>query len=136
MNARSDIFISGLILFLCIFLMGMSGMGSGAGQPVTDSPFDATIMDASKSEVMLLSVTIDGKTSFNGFMGKGRVQIPFENISRIDFKDDIACISMRNTGDLCNLKIKGISKIYGKTTFGTYQIPLKDVVWIVFTKAR
>ncbi|MBN2297160.1 MAG: hypothetical protein JXM72_01125 [Deltaproteobacteria bacterium] len=136
MNIRSGIFISGSIVFLCIFLMGMSGMGSVAGQTVADSPFDATIMDTAKSEVMILSATIDGKTSFNASMGKGKVQIPFENISRIDFKDESACISMKNSGDLCNLRINGISKIYGKTAFGTYQIPLKDVLWIEFTKAR
>ena len=116
--------------------MGMSGMGSVTGPAVTESPFDAKIMDTTKNEVVVLSVTIDGKTTFNAFMGKGKVHIPFENISRIDLKDEIACISMKNSGELCNLRINGISKIYGKTSFGTYQISLKDVLWIEIMKAR
>ncbi len=136
MISRSGIFITGAILFLGILLMGMSGMGSTPGISVSDSPFDARIMDTSKSEAAILSVTIDGRTSFNAYMGKGKVQIPFENISRIDFKDDEVCITMKNAEDLCNLRINGISKMYGKTAFGTYQIPLKDVLWIEFTKAR
>ncbi len=136
MSARSGFFSVGVLLFLALFLMGMSGMGSVSGQSAAASPFDAKIMDTTKSELEILSITIDGKTSFNGYMGKGKVQIPFDNISRIDIKEDIACITMKDTGDICNLRINGISRIYGKTSFGSYQISLKDILWIEFTKAR
>ncbi|MBT8490881.1 MAG: hypothetical protein KJN62_07525 [Deltaproteobacteria bacterium] len=136
MNARSGIFTLGTVLILCVFLMGMSGTGTIASQGGVASPFDATITDTTKSEVKILSVTIDGKTSFNAYMGKGKVQIPFENILRIDITEESACITLINSDDMCNLRINGISRIYGKTSFGTYQISLKDVVSIEFTKAR
>jgi len=136
MNARSGILTLGVVLFLCVFLMGMSGMGSPAGQTGAASPFDAKLVDTTKSELEISSITIDGKTSFNAYMGKGKVQIPFENISRIDIKEDNACITLKKTGDMCTLRINGISRIYGKTSFGSYQISLKDVVSIEFTKAR
>jgi hypothetical protein len=136
MNTRLSIFLAGVVLILAVFLMGMSGMGSIAGQTGALSPFNAKIMDTTMSEMEILSVTIDGKTSFNAYMGKGKVQIPFENISRIDIKEDIACITMKNTGNMCNLRINGISRVFGKTSFGTYQISLKDILWIEFTKAR
>jgi hypothetical protein len=135
MNTRLSIFLAGVVLFLALFLMGMSGIGSIAGQTGALSPFNAKIMDTTKNEVEILSVTIDGKTSFNAYMGKGKVQIPFENISRIDIKENIVCITL-NTGDMCNLKINGMSRVFGKTSFGTYQISLKDILWIEFTKAR
>ena len=136
MNARSGFFAVGVVLFLCVFLMGMSGMGSISGQTGTASPFDAKIVDTTKSEVEVSSITIDGKTSFNAYMGKGKVQIPFENISRIEIKEESACITLKNTGDMCTLRLNGISRIYGKTSYGTYQISLKAVVLIEFTKAR
>ena len=136
MNARSRIFTLGVVLFLCVFLMGMSGMGSIGGQTGTASPFDAKVVDTTNNEVVISSITIDGKTSFNAYMGKGKVQIPFENISRIDIKEESACITLKPTGDMCTLRINGISRIYGKTTFGSYQISLKDVISIEFTKAR
>jgi len=136
MNARSGIFTVGMILFLCVFLMGMSGMGSIAGQTGAASPFDAKVVDTTKNQVEISSITIDGKTSFNAYMGKGKVQIPFENISRIDITEENASIILKNTGGTCTLRINGISRIYGKTSFGTYQISLKDVVSIEFTKAR
>ena len=136
MNAQSGVFTVGLVLILCVFLMGMSGTGPLASQSGVASPFDATITDTTQSEVKILSITIDGKTSFNAYMGKGKVQIPFENISRIDITEESACITLKNADDMCDLKINGISRIYGKTSFGTYQISLKDVLSIEFTKAR
>lgn len=136
MSARLNILTVGAILGICVFLMGMSGMGTFASQGGSASPFDAKITDTTKSEITISSVTIDGKTSFNAYMGKGKVQIPFENILRIDITEENACISLKDSDNMCNLRINGISRVYGKTPFGTYQIPLKDVVTIEFTKAR
>jgi hypothetical protein len=69
-------------------------------------------------------------------MGKGRIEIPFDTISRIEMKEGSACAAIKDTGTMCNLKTIGISKIYGKLPYGAYQIALKDVLWIEFTKAK
>ncbi|MDT8274349.1 MAG: hypothetical protein RRA35_14245 [Desulfomonilia bacterium] len=123
----------GMILVLSGLLMGMSGLGSPP-QAALDSPFSATIRDTSNNEVSLTAVSIDGKGSFHGFLGKGRVQIPLENISRIEIKDGEACVTLAVTDDLCTLRLGGTSKVYGKTPYGSYQIPIKDIVLIEFIR--
>ncbi|MBN1635171.1 MAG: hypothetical protein JW920_01580 [Deltaproteobacteria bacterium] len=127
-----------LIGLACIilFLMGMTGLGSSPDQSTIPSAFNAKLTDIADSEVEISSVTIDGKTTFNGYMGKGKVQIPFENISRIEISKDIACITLKETGDMCDLRINSISRLNGKTSFGSYQISLKDIKWIELTKAQ
>jgi hypothetical protein len=123
------------LLILGIFLMGMGSAGS-PGQMGGESTFNAKIKDASGNEVNITSVTFDGKTTFNVFMGKGRIEIPFENISRIEMKDGTACASIKASGTMCNLKINNTAKIYGKLPYGIYQIILKDVAWIELTRAK
>lgn len=126
-----------LALILGVFLAGMSGTGTGSpNQGLVSSPYDAKIKDSSGSEVTIGSVTFDGKTSFSAYLGKGKVQIPFENISRIEVKGDSICVKLSGAGTMCNLRINGVSKVYGKTAYGTYQVPLKDVVWIDLTKQK
>ncbi|MGC9324395.1 MAG: hypothetical protein ACP5G0_06555 [Desulfomonilia bacterium] len=124
----------GLIVSMALLLMGMSGLGSPP-QAAIASPFNATIKDTSGNEVSISSATIDGKSTFSGFLGKGKVQIPLENISRIEVTGGEVCVTLSSTGDMCTLRLAGSSKIYGKTSYGSYQIPLKDVVWIEFTRS-
>ncbi|MEN6447402.1 MAG: hypothetical protein ABFD70_06645 [Syntrophaceae bacterium] len=126
-----------LALVLGVFLTGMSGTGTvSPNQGLVSSPYDAKIRDSSGNEVTISSVTFDGKTSFNAYLGKGKVQIPFENIARIEVKGDSICVKLSGAGTMCNLRINGVSKVYGKTPYGTYQVPLKDVVWIELTKPK
>jgi hypothetical protein len=122
-------------MVLGAFLMGMGNAGS-PGQGPVESPFNAKIKDTSNNEVTITSATFDGKTTFNVYMGKGRVEIPFDTISRIELKEGSACASIKGTGTMCNLKTNSILKIYGKLPFGMYQIALKDVMWIELTKAK
>lgn len=124
-----------LLAGLTLFLMGMGGAGA-PGQAAVDSPFNARVKDTTNNEVSIASVTFDGKTTFNVLMGKGRVQIPFENISRIEMKGGSVCVTLKGSGAMCDLKTNGMSKVYGKVPFGVYQIAMKDVVWIELTKAK
>jgi hypothetical protein len=115
--------------------MGMSGALS-PGQGTEASPYNAKIKDSTNYEVSITSVTFDGKTSLNAYLGKGKVQIPFENISRIEVKDKSVCVILTGAGTMCNLALNGVSKIYGKTSYGTYQVALKDVILIELTRAK
>ncbi len=124
-----------LLAALVLPLMGMGGAGS-PGPAAADSQFNAKIRDTSNNEVDVSSVTFDGKTTFNVLMGKGRVQIPFENISRIEMKGGAVCVSLKGSGTMCDLKTNGMAKIYGRMPYGLYQIAMKDVVWIELTRAK
>ena len=123
-----------IIVVVCaLAIMGMSGLGPVSPQNGPASSFNARVMDTANNAVEISSVVIDGKVLFQASLGKGKVRIPFENISRITIKDKNACVTLKSSRELCDLKISEISKIYGNTSFGTYQISLKDVAWIEFT---
>jgi hypothetical protein len=124
-----------IIVVFGLFLMGMSGAIS-PNQSAVASPFDAKVKDTMNNEVTISSVTFDGKTLFSALLGKGKVQIPFENIERIDVKDDTICLKLAGAGTMCNLKVSGVSKIYGKTPYGAYQIAFKDVTRVELFKAK
>ncbi len=127
-----------LAVFSSSMLMGMSGVGTGSsgGQNSSLLTFDAKLLDTENTTVQLTSVTIDGRTSFQAYMGKGKITIPFDQISRLEMKGKNACLTLKNSQRLCNLKVKELSKVLGNTQFGLYQISLSDVVWIEFSKAR
>jgi hypothetical protein len=89
MKKHYVVFCTILILILSISLIGMSGLGGGPNQAQISSVFKAKVMDITNNEVELGNVTIEGKTSYSGFLGKGRIQIPFEKIASIDIPKEI-----------------------------------------------
>ncbi|MFY9397700.1 MAG: hypothetical protein WAR22_04975 [Desulfomonilia bacterium] len=125
-----------MVVACSLALMAMSGVGTPVPQDGTAPSFDATVSDTTGTRVEVTSVTIDGNTLFQAFLGKGKVKVPFENISRIAIKDRTACVTLRNAGEMCGLKIGETSKINGSTPYGTYQVSLKDVAWIEISPAR
>ncbi|HOJ15117.1 MAG TPA: hypothetical protein PLS81_01715 [Deltaproteobacteria bacterium] len=114
------------LLLTLVFAMGM-GQAPGVSRTPADSPFDANITDASRTKVHLASVTFDGDTTLGVTLGKGRVQIPLENISRIEVKDGDLCVTFKDAKTMCGLKAGGSTRVSGKTDYGTYKILLKDV---------
>lgn len=127
-----------LTVFFSSMLMGLSGVGVGGtgAQGSAQLSFDATLMDTENNTVKLNSVTIEGRTTFQASMGKGRITIPFDEISRIQIKGKNACVTLKNSRQVCNLTIKESSRITGTTSFGLYQISVSDIVWIEISKAR
>jgi len=124
------------LLLITPMLMGLTNMGSTPNRLATASVYDANIIDQSDTKVKLSWVTLDGDTLFKGYLGKGKVQIPFGNISYIEISKDQACIHLKEGKVICTLKINRLSRIYGKTPYGNYQIALKDIKKISFIKIR
>lgn len=128
-----------VVLLSSWMLLGMSGgMGQGpsGGQAAAGPAYDAKLVDAGNNTVQLSSVTIDGRAALQAFMGKGKVTIPFEQITRIEVKDKNACVTLKNSQRMCGLTIKETSRVYGNTSFGAYQIALADVVQVELNKAK
>lgn len=133
MNYTGCLLRAALMVILVLPLMGMGGAGS-PGQPDADSQFNATVRDTSGNEVKITSVSLDGRTTFNVLMGRGRVQIPFENISRIEMKQGSVCVNLKGAGTMCDLRTTGTGRIIGRMPYGLYQISMKDVAWIELTR--
>ena len=127
----SIIFVVAAALLFC----GMSGMGGGAQSPEA-SPYSAKLTDTAGKTFEISSVTIDGKTTFNGYLGKGRLTIPLENIAAITIDRDTAEISLKQDSQKVSLKINGISRLYGNTAYGNYQIALKDIGRLEISRAN
>ncbi len=125
-----------VMAFIIPVLMGMSGLGGNQAKTVEMGVYDAKILDTSNTTVKISWVNMDGKLMFKGFLGKGRIQIPFNNISYIDISKDEACIHLKDNKKLCGLKVNALSRIYGKTDYGNYQIALKDIKRIELIKTR
>ncbi len=115
-----------LMVGLCaICLMGMSGFGATSEpQP---SNYRAEITDTGERSLSVSSATIDGHTVLKGKLGKGRIQVPFETIERIDFDKNRATIQIRGNAQRLTVEVNGFSQLTGRTAFGTYQIALKDL---------
>ncbi len=118
-------------VFLALFAMGM-GQAPTAGRNSIESHIDARVMDTANNEVKLSSVTLDGRAALDVSLGKGRVQIPLENITRIENKNGEICVTIKGSTHTCGLKAGGSTRILGKTGIGNYQIPLKDIAWAEF----
>ena len=123
-----------LVLATAAFLVGMSGLTPTGQTQETPSIFSARIMDVADHEVLITEATLDGKTLFVGYLGKGRVQIPFENILRIEISQGSASIVLEGGERVSSLRITGMSRLAGKTPFASYQIALKDLRWAELTK--
>lgn len=136
MNGVKAVLVSLVLLGATLVLMGMSGLGGSASQPSVNSTFSAKVTDVANNAVEISAVTIDGKTAFGGYLGKGRVQVPFERIAHIELNKGNACITFIDGTQVCNLKANEISRLAGNTSFGTYQIALRDIKWLDFSKAK
>lgn len=136
MKRITPVCFSLIIVGAALLLMGMSGLGTSPGQPASTSDFTVKIIDIDKTEVELTGVTIDGKTTFGCYQGKGRLQIPFESIAHIDLQKDNACVTLVDGTRVCNLRTNAASRLYGNTSFGAYQIALKDLKTLVVLKRK
>jgi len=136
MKRITAVFFSLIIVGGALLLMGMSGLGTSPGQSASTTDFTVKIIDTDKTEVELTGATIDGKTSFGCFQGKGRLQIPFETIAHIDLQKDNACVTLVDGTQVCNLRTNAASRVYGNTSYGAYQIALKDLRTLVVLKRK
>lgn len=136
MKRITTVLVSLTVLLIGMLLMGMSGLGTNSSQQATTSNFTFKIIDIDSTEIEVTGVTIDGKTTFGCFQGKGRLQIPFASIAHIDLKKDSACVTMVDGTQVCNLKTNTVSRLYGHTSFGAYQIALKDLKTLVVLKRK
>jgi hypothetical protein len=69
------------ILATALMGMGSLGGGGGPGTPVRD--FHATFTDVDGTQVTADHVSSGGGTTLEGDLGRGRLRVPFDNISRI-----------------------------------------------------
>lgn len=124
---------------LATTLLGMGSLGGGRepGAPVRD--FRATFTDVDGVNVSADHVSCGGGTTLEGDLGRGRLRVPFENISRVDLARDgsdrdslRAHVSLRE-GSPVTLLLRSSTTFYGQVPSGAYQIRARDLRAIEFT---
>ncbi len=119
-------------------LLGMGGLGGGrdTGTPARD--FRATLVDLDGNRIEVSRVTVGGDTNLEGELGRGRLRVPFDNISRIHFqpagsdRDRVRAEVALHEGEPVTLALRSSTTFYGQTPSGAYQIRARDLRSVEF----
>lgn len=123
----------GAALPLVLGILGMGALGGGrdAGTPLPD--YRAQLVDADGGRVDVTHLSVGGDTTLDGELGRGRLRVPFDRITRIDLApatDDRdrmrATVALRD-GEPVALLVRSSTTFYGQLPSGAYQIRARDL---------
>lgn len=123
-------------------LMGLGG-GSGGEEkpiPIPQKNFTVTVSDSKGLKVQAERFTWEGKVHFQGQFGHATLTLPFQKVKSLKVLSggvdgNSALVRTQATlrsGETLELALDRASKCYGETSFGNYEIFLKDVGEIQF----
>lgn len=107
--------------------------------PIPARSFAAVVEDQSGVKVSVTDVTYNGEVFLYGLLGEAQVTIPFEKIREVRIEPTntvtkrIAFIVL-DDGSNVQVVVESDTPTYGRTTFGTYSIPVEKVRRIEFPK--
>jgi hypothetical protein len=124
-------------MFILVFLMiplflgmGSSGSGSPDKIPVPAKKFKVVVVDQMDVVTEAQDASIDGATFVEGKRGEGIFTVAFENISSVVFfrKEGILTGNLKlRDGASQTLILQGNKRLFGRTAYGTFQIPLSEL---------
>jgi hypothetical protein len=119
-------------------VLGMGGFGGGdrSGMPARD--FHATFTDADGNHTDADRVTAGGDASLEGDLGRGRLRVPFDNITSVAFQpaeaDRVRATVKLREGDPVTLLVRSSTTFYGQVPGGAYQIRVRDLKGVDFKR--
>ena len=125
------------VALLATALLGMGSLGgSGPGTPVRD--FHATFTDIDGKQVSADHVSCGGGTTLEGDLGRGRLRVPFENISSVRLapagsdRDTLRAEITLREGSPVTITLRSSTTFYGQIPSGAYQIRARDLRSVEF----
>jgi len=119
----------GLLGLACL---GMGGFGGGrdAAAPMRD--VRATFVDVDGTRIAADHVTVGGDVILEGELGRGRLRIPLDQVTRIaiapaDAKDRVRADCTLRAGEPVSLVLRSSTTFYGQVPSGAYQIRARDL---------
>lgn len=125
------------------WLMGMGG-GNGSSTekivPIPDKNYTVTVTDSRGAKAEARRFTWEGKVHFQGQFGNATVTLPFPKVQAVKFDPAavsgspnliLAKFTLKN-GETLDLNLERTSKCYGETSFGTYEIFVRDITQLQF----
>jgi hypothetical protein len=117
----------GLLGLACLGMGGLGGRDVAA--PVRD--VHATFVDVDGTRVTADHVTVGGDTVLEGDLGRGRLRIPLDQMTRIALapaeKDRVRADCTLRAGEPVSLLVRSSTTFYGQVPSGAYQIRARDL---------
>ncbi len=117
-------------LVLCLLGMGAMG-GRDAAAPLTD--VHAHLTDVDGAQIDVTHLTVGGDTTIEGDLGRGRLRVPLERVTRVDVapapldRDRLRAVVTLREGPPATLMLRASTTFYGQTPSGAFQIRARDV---------
>lgn len=123
------------LVLLAIAAMGMSGMTGEIDPREFPKPvvnYVAVVTDRSELTLEVEQFSIDGEVFLKGEMGVSQIAISFDRIKSIEFnptEDGKRVIARADLGadEIIEVYISRNLDIYGKASFGIYQVKAKNL---------
>lgn len=118
-------------LVACVLpLPGMGILDGGAGGTPPRN-FEGTFTDRDGTAVEATWIQSGGSLELSGELGRGNVDVPFDDIRRMDFSGGgreplTAKITMRS-GEAVDLRVRSSLAFTGRTPIGAYRIRARDL---------
>jgi hypothetical protein len=121
------------VAVLSLGLLGMGGFGGNrdSGLPARDFRAVLTDVDGTRMEVDRLGA--GGDTSVEGDLGRGRLRVPFDNVSSIAFerldgeRERVRAKIALRQGEPVTVLVRASTTFAGQTPGGAYQIRARDL---------
>ncbi len=125
-----------------LWLMGMGGGNSSTEKvvPIPDKNYTVMVTDSRGAKAEAHRFTWEGKVHFQGQFGQATVSIPFPKMQSVQIVPTAVTSSPNlilakvklKTGETLELTLERTSKCYGETSFGTYEIFVRDIAELQF----
>jgi hypothetical protein len=124
------------VLAVAVLSLGLLGMGGFGGNRDTGLPardFRAVLTDVDGTRMEVDRFTAGGDPSLEGELGRGRLRVPFDNVSSIAFerldgeRERVRARIALRQGEPVTLMVRASTTLYGQTPGGAYQIRARDL---------
>jgi len=122
-----------LIVLLSLSLLGMGKLDSDMKPeeiPTPDREVTAVVVDIEGVTLTLSQFSINGHTVLSGKLGAGKATVPFNQIKTAALSTETKVLRARlelADNQTVNLSLDRGLTAYGRTRFGTYQVPLDQL---------
>ena len=121
------------VAVLSLGLLGMGGFGGSRDSGLPAHEFRAALTDVDGTRMEVDRFTAGGDASLEGELGRGRLRVPFDNVSSIAFerlegeRERVRARVTLRQGEPVTLMVRGSTTLYGQTPGGAYQIRARDL---------
>ena len=127
------------VAVLSLGLLGMGGLGGNRDSGLPARDFRAVLTDVDGTRMEVDRLTAGGDTSLEGDLGRGRLRVPFDNVTRVRFqptdqRDRVRADVELRQGEPVTLTLRSSTTFYGRTQGGAYQIRARDLKSVEFVQ--